>query len=462
MNNRPFTHASLFSGIGGFDLAAEWVGWENAFHCEINPFCQKILKYHFPNATSYEDITTTDFTAWRGRIDILTGGFPCQPFSVAGARKGAGDDRYLWPEMLRAIREIQPDWVIGENVGGIVSMVQPGEAVEVGSQTSLFGEDYKDEEIRQQYVVETVCSDLECEGYSVQPILIPACAVGAPHRRDRIWFIARRLQEDCNKAWERNNCGHRRFRFSESVGLEDKQFGVCVQDYKVKGRWQEMENYLNAQVDLLCSAERRNRPYQQGQVRQQKVESEDSFTLGELTQPLKGNRREETKGEKQMVCANLREQPKISFGLLQHERGSDESKNKCRENSIAHHNGNRSKQIHEKVQSKQPKRDWTYSISNERNDSHAQSNGLQNRNTQTIKDWLQPNVRFETQYSKPNWNDFPTKSPVCSRDDGFPIPMDGITFPKWREESIKAYGNAIVPQVVYEIFKAISEIESEQ
>lgn len=186
------THASLFSGIGGFDLAAEWVGWNNAFHCEINPFGQRILKYHFPNSVSYEDITKTDFRKWRGQIDVLSGGFPCQPFSLAGSRKGADDDRYLWPEMLRAIREIRPYWVVGENVGGIITMVQPGETVELGCETSLFGEDYKNEELHQQYVVETICSDLEREGYSVQPMLIPACAVGAPHRRDRVWFIANR------------------------------------------------------------------------------------------------------------------------------------------------------------------------------------------------------------------------------------------------------------------------------
>lgn len=98
------THASLFSGIGGFDLAAEWAGWTNAFNCEIDPFCRKILKYHFPDAKQYGDIRTTDFAVWRDRIDVLTGGFPCQPFSLAGKRKGTEDDRYLWPEMLRVDR----------------------------------------------------------------------------------------------------------------------------------------------------------------------------------------------------------------------------------------------------------------------------------------------------------------------------------------------------------------------
>lgn len=159
------THASLFSGIGGFDLAAEWVGWRNVFYCEIDPFCRSVLKYHFPNAIRYDDIKTTDFSEWRGRIDVLSGGFPCQPFSIAGQRRGTEDDRYLWPEMLRAIREIRPRYVVGENVLGIVNWSDG-------------------------LVFEQVCVDLETEGYQVQPCVLPACSVDAPHRRYRTWFVA--------------------------------------------------------------------------------------------------------------------------------------------------------------------------------------------------------------------------------------------------------------------------------
>jgi DNA (cytosine-5)-methyltransferase 1 len=151
-------HGSFFSGMGGFDLAAEWMGWQNAFHCEINPFCQKILKYYWPKAQSYEDITKSDFSIWRGKIDIITGGFPCQPFSLAGARKGTEDDRHLWPEMLRAIREIQPSWVVGENVYGIVNW-------------------------NGGMVFEQVCTDLENEGYKVQPVILPAAAKNAPPQK---------------------------------------------------------------------------------------------------------------------------------------------------------------------------------------------------------------------------------------------------------------------------------------
>ena len=199
-------HASLFSGIGGAEIAATWLGWENLFHCEINPFGRKVLEYWYPNSISYEDITKTDFTEWRGKIDVLTAGFPCQPFSLAGSRKGADDDRYLWPQVVRALREIRPAWLVGENVAGILSMVQPGTEVEVGGGASLFGEDYRKRVLlRQQFTIEAICQDLEREGYEVQPFVIPACAVGAPHRRDRVWFVAHRSDagvETLQCGWE--------------------------------------------------------------------------------------------------------------------------------------------------------------------------------------------------------------------------------------------------------------------
>jgi DNA (cytosine-5)-methyltransferase 1 len=159
------THGSLFSGIGGFDLAAEWMGWENKFHCEWNPFGQKVLHHYFPNAEQFTDITKSDFTKYANKIDILTGGFPCQPYSASGKRLGKEDDRHLWPQMLRAIKEIQPRWIVGENVYGLVNW----------SDGLVFHE---------------VQADLEAEGYEVFPYLLPAASVNAPHRRDRVWFVA--------------------------------------------------------------------------------------------------------------------------------------------------------------------------------------------------------------------------------------------------------------------------------
>lgn len=159
------THGSLFSGVGGFDLAAQWVGWENVFHCDNNEFCQRLLAKRFPASVGYSDIKQTDFTKHNGSIDIISGGFPCQPYSHAGERKGKEDDRHLWPEMLRAIREIDPTWVVGENVRGLINW----------SGGLVFDE---------------IQSDLENEGYEVLPILLTSYAKGKDHQRYRIYFIA--------------------------------------------------------------------------------------------------------------------------------------------------------------------------------------------------------------------------------------------------------------------------------
>jgi DNA (cytosine-5)-methyltransferase 1 len=185
------THASIFSGIGGAELAAAWMGWTNLFHCEIQDFPRQVLDYWFPDSISYGDITRTNFEQWNGKVDVLTGGFPCQPFSLAGQRRGADDNRYLWPEMLRAIREINPTWVVGENVTGIKTMVESCEEIKVGRTDDLFEENYIYRE-ESWFTLEKICEELNSAGYSVQPFVIPACAVGAPHRRDRIWIVAHR------------------------------------------------------------------------------------------------------------------------------------------------------------------------------------------------------------------------------------------------------------------------------
>lgn len=180
------TFASLFSGIGGADLAAAWVGWKNEFWCEIDPFCRKIMEYWFKDSKGYGDIKQTDFHEWRGKIDVLHGSAPCQAVSIAGKRNGDSDDRWLWGEMYRAIQEIRPRWVTFENVANITNMVSSKYTVCVDEETGdavegrrfLFGGE--------------VLEDLEREGYSFQTFAIPASAVGAPHKRERIWLVAHR------------------------------------------------------------------------------------------------------------------------------------------------------------------------------------------------------------------------------------------------------------------------------
>lgn len=176
------THGSLFSGIGGFDLAAQWMGWTNVFHCEWNEFNQKVLHHYWPNAEQFTDITKSDFTKYENAIDIISGGFPCQPYSVAGKRKGKEDERHLWPEMLRTIREVRPRWVVGENVFGLVNW----------SGGLVFHE---------------VQADLEAEGYEVFPYVLPAVSVNAPHKRDRVWFVAYAGREFGAQSFQPGNNG---------------------------------------------------------------------------------------------------------------------------------------------------------------------------------------------------------------------------------------------------------------
>ena len=332
------THGSLFSGIGGFDLAAHWMGWDNIFHCEWNEFGQKVLKHHFPLSKSYNDITKTDFSIHRGEIDILTGGFPCQPYSTAGLRKGKADERHLFPEMLRAIKEIKPRWIIGENVRGLVSW-------EGG------------------LVFDEVCSDLEREGYEVQPFLIPAASVNAPHRRDRIWFVA----------------------YSNDKRGNTKPREISRENGEVS-EWNKDAKFSNS--DKLYAANTECIRLQHTKKRGDIYSSEETTRSkrGEYSKSIKAN------------------------GF----------------------NGNAS-------------------------DTISQRGQLQTSRGYTSKQML-GSISKERKIRK--WENFPTVSPVCFGDDGLSDRLDFITFSKWRKESIKAAGNAIVPEIAYELFKTIELFEN--
>jgi DNA (cytosine-5)-methyltransferase 1 len=284
-----------------------------------------VLKHHYPKSISYDDIIKTDFTIHRGQIDIITGGFPCQPYSQAGKRLGKEDDRHLWPEMLRVIRQVQPRWVVGENVFGLINW-------------------------NDGLVFDEVQADLEAEGYEVQPYVLPAVAVNAPHRRDRVWFVA----------------------YAESMGWGRR---------RSKTSSERQDNIQQSRGERLVSCRTTPNPNRNGLHERNSNDEIDAGQRGEYAQ-----------------------------------RDVDE---------IVMHT-----------------------------DSTSESGQYIGRTREGQFD--RPNSRDE---HIGNWQNFPTQPPICGGNDGLPTELHGITFPKWRAESIKAYGNAIVPQVAMQIFKAIQQYE---
>lgn len=294
-------HGSLFSGIGGFDLAATWMGWENVFQCEKEEFCQQILRYYWPKAKLYTNVRGFDATCFRGIIEVLSGGFPCQPFSVAGKRKGTADDRYLWPEMCRIINEVRPRWVVGENVLGLLNW-------------------------RRGVVFEQVQADLETAGYEVWPYILPAAGIGAPHRRERVWFVAYAGGDGCG---------------GYPAAAEVDRRG---NEKRVAGRHD---------IDAL---------------------------------------------------------------------------------------------------------------SDSRISSQANEKGRPGRIPDVLQCFFETAAAFEGRKpgggtATPDWMGFPTESPFCVRNDGISTGLDGITFSAWRYQSLRGAGNAIVPGVALQIFRAIEMVE---
>ena len=369
-------HGSLFSGIGGFDLAAQWLGWENVFHCEWNSFGQRVLKHYWPNADSHHDITKTNFTQYANRIDILTGGFPCQPYSSAGKRKGKEDERHLWPEMLRTIREVAPRYVVGENVLGL---------------TNWDG----------GIVFDEVHSDLELAGYEVAAVVVPAAAVNAPHGRDRVWFVARRVDAGNADNNQRPPVGGvSQGSDTESNGVRDATdadgdgFNQCNGGNEIKSS----QGGFDALGDAHASDGDGVATNAVGRT------SRSSRTRGGV---------ESNGGEQHEFSKKWGVAPKLNHGF--HKFSSNATDASCERQE------RRNGQIVGQVPA---------------------PHGVEKFNEPT------------------NWETFPTQPPVCGGNDGLPDQLDGITFSKWRNESLKAYGNAIVPQVAFEIFKVIQKIEN--
>jgi len=434
-------HGSLFSGIGGFDLAAEWMGWTNVFHCEWNEFGQKILKYYWPNAISYGDITKTDFTIWRGRIDVLTGGFPCQPFSMAGKRKGTEDERHLWPEMLRVIREIKPTWVVGENVFGL---------------TNWDG----------GLVFEQVQADLEAEGYEVQPYVLPACAVNAPHRRDRVWFVAHAT----NNGYERGsgNSSGNGSRESGSKEIGKRLFNKIMSD-GADGATADTQSSRD-RGELRGLAEEDEGKRQPEECRQDNVQYRDDGSIGASADTSITGREEwqQNRGRQdaEKVRAGMDNRPERHGNIRviadTKSTGTGQDIRGLRSVSDRHSEGIQDATPYTRLLRPQGAGEQTAGVEqcDEGDVADTSNQGLERSEIgRGIRSEWEKSHKQPSRFIRPDWQNFPTVSPLCDRNDGLSDRLSGITFSKWRNESIKAMGNAIVPQVVYQIFKAIEQYE---
>jgi DNA (cytosine-5)-methyltransferase 1 len=437
--NKKFQIVDLFSGIGGFSLAGNWMNWETIMFCEINEFCQKILKYHFPNTPVYNDIKKLDYEEIKKRIDpnrptIVVGGFPCQPYSVAGKRLGNEDDRHLWPYCIETVRKLKPEWCVFENVLGLVNW-------DGG------------------LVFEQVQTDLETEGYEVQSYVLPACGVDAPHKRDRVWFVAysgnkpRRTAEGrtdfgeweflqnkqgWSKVWGSDSgCGSVRltpdpYNKRSRNGLRE----VSEADGKIS-KWNEGDEFGNSDKWDAANANKIRLQY-----------SEENRNLGKSKKETRRKRSESSKSIK-------------TNGLSW---------------DVANASGQSGEWLRPEQRKTSKSKSWEFRrIDCKDGGFEYVTNASSLR--QPREEHREAKSGFNSQFSPiPNWDNFPTQSPVRSRNDGLSTrldftavwdgikprnpkdyPINYITFAKWRNESIKGAGNAIVPQVALQIFKTIEE-----
>ncbi len=447
-------HFSLFSGIGGFDLASEWMGWKNYLSCEINEFGNKILEYYWADAYHHRDIHTLTYETidielsrrfgsdWRNDDIILTGGFPCQPYSMAGKRLGKEDERHLFPEMLRIIREVQPKWIVGENVLGIVNWSGG-------------------------LVFEEVQADLEAQGYEVQSYVLPACAVNAPHRRDRVWFVA------FNSKSKRDTKigGICQRKDNESIGICKENGDATDPDSNSTGTPGESTSTTRNRSNI--------------NVQQSERGSKTELNIRSSSIPRNvadtDSRRLEGSVEVGRNCEYVeRKDGTIAEGGTPTDTDSDwlrQEHKLCTRGNLPEEwtDESRTPPDTEYKGLEGQYREWEGCTEHRSNEGifigseskfNATDTDLQRYDKFKFTAITNKPERFNSQKNiigEPGgWQNFPTQSPVCNGDDGLSSRLDSITFSKWRNESIKGGGNAIVPQVCIQIFKSIEQYELSQ
>ena len=464
----------LFSGIGGFSLGAEYNNIETIGFVEKDAFCQKVLRKHWPNTPiigNIRDVTKDTFES----VDIVCGGFPCQPFSVAGKRRGTDDDRYLWDETIRVVSLYKPRWFVGENVEGIVN-------------------------IQNGMVLRQVQDDLEKEGFEVQCGIIPASGIGAWHQRKRVWIIA---YSNSNRESRRSQYVQERSRELGESYVCDSQYNGSSTTKEQRGNTQTSTGSQERENSSLQS-ERTSRPTDNGNV----SNTHSSLRRGRATISQGGENKiwgfyskEEKQNQSDLRSKTIRcdvvsgEQEDVSNS--QHQRWSDQSGRGHRElgeKSRGKEKRGDQSALCSSTRSTERGTDEDVSNSSSERQLHRESGnlgeesretqGARENDTQGIEDTSARGQQENIQYShdqrsqehelsqkseeqtlnsgelnareKPTQSWWEIESSICTVPNGVSYELD-----KDRVNQIKSLGNSIVPQIAYQIFKAIVTVDKE-
>jgi DNA (cytosine-5)-methyltransferase 1 len=411
----------VFSGIGGFSYAGRMMGWRTVQFCEIDKFCQRVLSYHYPGVPIHDNIKTLTAKQIKenplyneNETTIFVGGVPCQPWSVAGKRLGKADDRDLWKETTDLIGELKPHWCVLENVRGLVNWSGG-------------------------LVFDQVQADLEAEGYEVLPFILPACAVNAPHRRDRVWFVA---YSDNSRARERVRTNGERE--TENEGRKGQS------QFELRQISETTENPVGSG---LLHGEHEQEGAEDGQQWELSAGDSDRVCISEgvTSDTLRGRHGRGTKE----AGSDSEQERAMGEDFGQYGDGVRSETQRCGEvTSDAQSERSERTELGGEPQTCQPKQREFGGSDSEGVTTNANGFGWRGES-----DRVGESGQFNKTSEGSHWENFPTQSPVCDGDDGLSARLDGITFSKWRQESIKAGGNAVVPQVVFQIFKAIQSYQ---
>ena len=428
------THAGAWSGIGGFELAARKVGWQNLFHCENNPFCQKVLGYHFPESELFPDINTADFTKYANQVTVFSSGFPCQPASTAGKRGGTTDVRWGWPATRRAYQSIKPPVLVFENVAGLFSLLEPESISEVErKEIQLFCENGGTEdggrivERIQRRVIAQILEDIKQDGYLLPtysdgtPIVfcIPAAGVNAPHKRDRVWIIAfhpgywvdYRYGITAN-GQGRNDWGS--FRIPEIRQTQESGNGIEPNNSSFSQSTEPHGSQRNGNQARFAGSPN-GYTWVIPNTNHLNGNGPGFSTLGSTQQP------------EAEVLPGLDADP---------DQIRQQGRSHARQQVVPGPNGTYS---------------WCfpYRMGATESDSNTPGSGRGEGSGSTEQSILAQDLS--------DWRSFPTQPPVRSRNDELSMRLSGITISSHRRQSLKALGNAVVPAEVVAIFTPIDE-----